>query len=112
MRDSTQACKLIPFQFSSTQTTVLEFCDETVRMQIGGATLLETGVAISSIAGSTVNTTGAHGFSSNQDVFIGTRFHRITVTGATSFTTADRWGAATTASGTTASQRSSAPGSK
>ena len=59
VRDSTQACKLIPFQFSSTQTAVLEFCDETVRMQIGGASLLETGVAISSIAGSTVNTSGA-----------------------------------------------------
>lgn len=104
VRDSTQACKLIPFQFSSTQTAVLEFCDETVRMQIGAASLLETGVAISSIVGPLVTTTGAHGCSSNDDVFIGTRFHRITVTGATTFTTADRWGAATTAVGATTSR--------
>jgi hypothetical protein len=104
VRDSTQACKLIPFQFSSTQTAVLEFCDETVRMQIGAASLLEPAAAIASIVGSLVTTTGAHGYSSGQDVFIGTRFHRITVTGATTFTTANRWGAATTATGATASR--------
>ena len=59
-------------------------------------------MAISSIVGSTVTTTGAHGYSTGQDVYIGNRFHRITVTGANTFTTADRWGAATTAAGTTA----------
>lgn len=104
VRDSTQAVKLIPFAFSATQTAVLEFADETVRMQIAGEALLEADVPITSIVGSTVTTTGAHGFSTNNDVFIGTRFHRITVTGATTFTTADRWGNATTAVGSAAAR--------
>ena len=104
VRDSTQACKLIPFQFSSTQTAVLEFCDETVRMQIGAGTLLETAAAITSIVGPIVTTTTPHGFSTGNDVFIGARFHRIVATGASTFTTADRWGAATTAVGTAVSR--------
>lgn len=103
VHDSTQACKLIPFQFSSTQTAVLEFCDETVRMKIGAASLLESSKAIVSIVGNLVTVTG-HGWSSGNDVFIGSRFHRITVTSADTFTTADRWGAATTAVGTTAAR--------
>jgi hypothetical protein len=108
VKDSTQAVKLIPFQFSATQTAILEFSDEFVRMQVGGASLLEASKVVVSIVGSTVTVT-AHGWATGNDVFIGTsptngRFHRITVTGADTFTTADRWGAATTASGTTASR--------
>jgi hypothetical protein len=104
VRDSTQAVKVIPFQFSATQTAVLEFGDEIVRMQVSGSSLLEAARAVTSIVGSTVTMTLAHSWTTGDDVFIGTRFHRITVTGATTFTTADRWGAATTASGTTASR--------
>lgn len=102
--DSTRRTRLIPFAFSATQTVALEFGHQTIRFLINGQALLETGVAIASIAGSTVNTTAAHGFSTGQDVFIGTRFHRITVVDADTFTTADRWGAPTTASGTTAAR--------
>lgn len=98
-RDSTKKVRLIPFSYSADQTVVLEFGDQTIRFIVNGAALLEANIAISSIVGSTVTTSGAHSYSSGQDVFIGNRFHRITVTGATTFTTADRWGAATTASG-------------
>ena len=103
-RDSTRAVRILPFAFSADQTVVLEFGHQYARFHVGGQTVLETAVAIASIAGSTVNTTGAHGFTTGDDVFIGTRFHRITVVDADTFTTADRWGAATTASGTTASR--------
>lgn len=103
VKDSTQAVRLIPFAFSADQTAVLEFSDEAVRFHIGGQQLLETALAVVSIAGSTVTVT-AHGWSTGDDVFIGTRYHRITVTGVNTFTTADRWGNATTASGATAAR--------
>lgn len=103
-RTSTSAVRLVPFSFSADQTVVLEFGDQYARFHIAGQTLLEANVAISSIAGSTVNTTGAHGYSTGDDVFIGTRFHRVTVVDGDTFTTADRWGAATIASGVSAAR--------
>lgn len=92
--------RLIPFAYSATQTVVLEFGRYTLRFLVNGQALLETSQPIVSIATSTVTVT-AHGYSTGDDVFIGNRFHRITVTGVDTFTTADRWGNATTASGTT-----------
>jgi hypothetical protein len=102
-RDSTKRVRLIPFAYSATQTVVLEFGHLTLRFLVNGGAVLEATQAIVSIVGSTV-TIIAHGYSSNDDVFIGNRFHRITVTGADTFTTADRWGNATTASGSTAAR--------
>ena len=102
-RDSTRRVRLIPFAFSADQTVILEFGHLYVRFHVGGETLLEADQAIVSIAGSTVTVT-AHGYSSGDDVFIGNRFHRITVTSADTFTTSDLWGAATIASGTTAAR--------
>lgn len=101
--DSTTAVRLIPFAFSATQTVVLEFGDQYIRFHINGETLLEGDKAIVSIAGSTVTVTG-HGWSTGDWVYIGSRFHVITVTGADTFTTADLWGAATTASGSAAAR--------
>lgn len=103
-RDSTKRVRLIPFAYSATQTVVLEFGHLTLRFLVNGQAVLEANVAIASIVGSTVTTTGAHGYSTGDDVFIGNRFHRITVTGGTTFTTADRWGNATTAVGTNAAR--------
>lgn len=99
--DSTRRVKLIPFAFSATQTAVLEFGHGYVRVTIGGSALLESAIGISTIVGSTVTTTGAHGYATGDDVFIGGRFLRVTVTGAATFTTADRWGAAVTPTGFT-----------
>jgi len=99
--DSTRKARLVPFAYSADQTVVLEFGHLTLRFFVNGAAVLNATVAISTIVGSTVTTGAAHGYSTGQDVFIGNRFHRITVTGANTFTTADRWGAATTASGAT-----------
>lgn len=102
-RASATASRLIPFAYSADQTVVLEFGNQYVRFIVGGNALLESNKAIVSIVGSTVTVT-AHGWSTGDDVFIGTRFHRITVTGVNTFTTADLWGAATVASGSTAAR--------
>ena len=103
-KDSTRAVRLMPFSFSATQTAVLEFGNLYIRFHIGGGTLLEPTVAISSIAGSTVNTTAAHGYATGDWVYIGPRWHKVTVVDADTFTTTDLWGVATTASGTTAAR--------
>lgn len=100
-KDSTKQVRLVPFVFSATQTAVLEFGHLYIRVHIDGGTLLEDTVAISSIAGSTVNTTAAHGYTTGDWVFIGTRYHKVTVVDADTFTTKDLWGANTTASGAT-----------
>ena len=95
--------RLIPFAFNADQTVVLEFGHLYVRFHIDGETLLQADKAIVSIVGSTVTVT-AHGWTTGDDVFIGNRFHRITVTGANTFTTADRWGVATVATGAAAAR--------
>lgn len=102
-RTSAKRTRLIPFAYSADQTVVLEFGDQYIRFLVGGQALLESSKAVVSIVGSTVTVT-AHGYATGDDVFIGNRFHRITVTGANTFTTADLWGGATTASGTTAAR--------
>jgi len=48
-KDSTRAVRLVPFQFSSEQTMVLEFGHNYIRFHTEGATLLETGLAITGI---------------------------------------------------------------
>jgi len=92
--DSTQAVRLIPFAFSATQTVVLEFGHQYIRFFVNGSTLLEANVAIASIVGNTVNTTGAHGFSTGDWVFILNRFFKVTVVDADTFTTTDLWNVA------------------
>jgi hypothetical protein len=99
--DSTAAVRLIPFVFSATQAMIIELGDATARFHNSSGTVLEAAQAIVSIVGPTVTVTG-HGYSTGDDVFIGSRFHRITVVNANTFTTADRWGVATTAVGATA----------
>jgi hypothetical protein len=103
-KDSTQAVRLMPFTFSASQTAVLEFGDLYIRFHINGGTLLEATKAISSIAGSTVNTTAAHGYTTGDWAFIGNRWHKVTLVDADTFTTTDLWGVATTAVGTTSAR--------
>jgi hypothetical protein len=102
-RDSTRPVRLIPFTFSATQTAVLEFGHLYIRFHINGGTLLEATKAIVSIVGSTVTVT-AHGYSTGDWVFIGSRYHKVTSTGANTFTTTDLWNVATTAVGSTAAR--------
>lgn len=103
VRDSSRAVRLIPFSFSATDTVVLEFGHLYVRFHTRGGTVLEASKPIVSIVGNTVTVT-AHAYLTGEDVFIGNRYHRITVTGPDTFTTADRWGNPTVASGTTAAR--------
>lgn len=50
VKDSTKAVRLIPFSFNTEQTFVIEVGDEYVRFHTQGATLLETGLAITAIS--------------------------------------------------------------
>lgn len=102
-RDSAQFVRLLPFQFSADQTAVIELSDLRARFHINGQQLLEAAKAIVSIVGSTV-TVNAHGWATGDDVFIGNRYHRITVTGVNTFTTADYGADPTVAVGTTAAR--------
>lgn len=102
-KDSAAQSRLIPFVYNAEQAVIIEFGNLYVRFHNSDGTLLEASKAIVSIVGSTV-TVNAHGWATGDDVFIGGRFHRVTVTGANTFTTADLWGAATTATGTTAAR--------
>ena len=49
-RDSTRKVRLVPFQFSATQSVVLEFGHQYIRFHSNGATVLETGLAITAIS--------------------------------------------------------------
>jgi hypothetical protein len=103
--DSSKRVRLIPFSFSADQTMVLEFGEQYIRFHTNGGTLLEATVAISSIASSTVNTTGAHGYSAGDWVFIGTRFFKVaTIVDADTFTVTDLFGVAATPVGTTSAR--------
>jgi hypothetical protein len=103
-KDSTRAVRLIPFAFNAEQTAVIEFGHLYIRFHIGGGTLLETPIAISSIAGSTVNMGAVHGYTTGDWVYIGSRYHKVTVVDTDTFTTTDLWGVASTAVGTTSAR--------
>jgi hypothetical protein len=89
---SSRRVRLIPFEFSADQSAAIEFGHEYVRFLVGGGLLLEANRDVQSVAGSTVIMSPAHGWSTGDDVFIGGRFVRITVTSSAAFTMADLWG--------------------
>lgn len=103
-KDSTQAVRVMPFSFSASQTAVLEFGHQYIRFHIDGGTLIEATKPITSIVGSTVTTTGVHGYATGDWVYIGSRYHKITVVDTDEFTTADFWGVATVPTGATAAR--------
>ncbi len=99
-KDSTTPTRVIPFEFSVDQTAALVFGHQTLRFCVEGETLLEANQTVSGVVGSTVTMSAPHSWTTGDDVFIGGLFARITVTGATQFTVADRWGVAITFTGT------------
>ena len=101
--DSTKKVRLVPFNFSVTQTAVIEFGHQYIRFHANGGTVLEAAQNIGSIVDGTVTIT-AHDYSSGDWVYIGTRYHKVVKTGDNTFTTTDLWGAATTPSGSTAAR--------
>jgi hypothetical protein len=68
-KDSTQACRVIPFTFSSSQTMVLEFGNFYVRFHTQGATLLEGAKVITGVSAGTI-TSAAHGFANGDWVVL------------------------------------------
>lgn len=104
VRDSTRLVRLIPFAFAADQTLQIEAGHLYFRFHVAGQVLLEPNRAISSIVGNAVTMAAPHTWSSGDDVYIGGRPLRVTVTGAATFTVADRWGAAVTPVGTVAAR--------
>lgn len=88
-QNSALAVRIIPFVFSASQSMTLEFGHLYIRFHTDGGTLLNTPVAISSIAGSTVNTSAAHLMTTGDSAFIGGRFVTVTVVDADTVTVAD-----------------------
>lgn len=72
VNDSTESVRLIPFVFNTSQTYVLEFGDQYMRVIQDGAHLTESGVAISGAtqADPCVVTATAHGYSNGDEVYI------------------------------------------
>ena len=71
--EPTKYAILIPFQFNTQQTYILEFGDQTMRVIKDGGYVLDTGVVVSDISqGSvcTVTTSTAHGYVTDDWVFI------------------------------------------
>lgn len=99
-KDSTRRVRILPFQFNSTQTVVLEFGHQYIRFHINGQTLLEANQTIGSIVGNTINLVG-HGYSAGDWVYVGSRFLKVVTAVANSFTVTDLWGTAVTPTGTT-----------
>jgi len=71
-RDSSKEARLIPFQFSTTQTYVLEFGDEIMRPIKDGGQVLESAKTITAItqASHGVVTSAGHGFSNGDRLYI------------------------------------------
>lgn len=96
---TTQASRLIPFEFSRDQAYVLEFGDNKIRINRDSGAVLETAVAISAATPPTIanpcviTTNAAHGYATGDEIFItGSRleflndqFFTITVLSATTF---------------------------
>lgn len=72
VRDSSKATRLIPFQFSTTQTYVLEFGDEIMRPIKDRGQVLEAAKTITGVtqASPGVITSAAHGFSNGDRLYV------------------------------------------
>lgn len=96
--DSAKVGRLIPFQFSTSQTYVLEFSDLKMRVITGGGYVTETAKVITGITKANpgkVTTSTSHGFVTGDRVYLAAivgmtqlnaRYVDITVTSATEFT--------------------------
>lgn len=104
------ASRLIPFSYSTEQTFALEFGNGYIRFHTQGGTLLEGAVGVSSVVGSTFNTSGAHGYSLGQWLYLAGMTGLADLSGSwgvvastpssTSFTLTDLFGSPITPVGT------------
>jgi len=72
VRDSSEVARLIPFQFSTSQTYMLEFNDGKIRFSRNQGRIVETSVTITGVtqANPGVVTAASHGYSNGDDVVI------------------------------------------
>jgi len=100
--DHTRYARLIPFQFKTTDRHVIELGHEYIRFLRNDAHIIETPFTITGATQADpveITTSGAHGFSTNDEVFLSAvggmteiteAVWKIVVTGATTFTLADQ----------------------
>ena len=73
VKDHTAAPRLVEFQFKSTDTHILEFGNNYIRFMRNDAHITETAVVITGVTQASppvVTTSGAHGYSNGDEVFI------------------------------------------
>jgi hypothetical protein len=100
--------RLLPFEFNTEQTYVLELGDQYMRFHTQGAQIVEAGKTVTGASGSTI-TAVAHGYTTGQEVYLvglggvtnlNGRNVKVTVTGADTFTITDLNNVAITITGT------------
>ena len=105
---TTGRVRLIPFEFNTEQTFVLEFGDQYIRFHTLGGQIIETGKTITGASGSEITCVG-HGYTTGQEVYLAGlggvtnlngRNVKVTVTGADTFTITDLNNVAITITGT------------
>lgn len=84
-RDSTKPSRLVAYAYSAAETVVLEFGDQYIGFYVAGAPILEANQNVVSVVGNAVTMSGAHGWTTGDDVFIGGRLVNVVVTGASTF---------------------------
>lgn len=72
VKDSTKNVRLIPFVFNSTQTYVLEFGDQYMRVHKNGSQVIEAAKTITGItqANPAVVTSASHGYATGEEVYL------------------------------------------
>lgn len=103
VKSPSTAVRVVSFAYSASQTMVLEFGNLYLRFHTNGQTLLEAALAISSIAGNTVNQ-NAHPYAAGDWVYIGTRYFIVATTATNSYTVTTLAGGAASPVGTTAAR--------
>ena len=85
VKDSSQAVRLIPFEFSTVQTYVLEFGNQYIRFYKDKGIITESAVSISGIsqANPAVVTATSHGYNNGDHVIISTVTGMVEVNGKT-----------------------------
>lgn len=105
---STGNVRLLPFEFNTEQTFILEVGGEYIRFHAFGGQIIESGVSITGASGSEITAVG-HGYSTGDEVFLSAlggvtnlngRNVKVTVTGADTFTITDLNDDAITITGT------------
>lgn len=101
--------RLLPFEFNTEQTFILELTDQAMRFHAQGGQIVEAAVSISGVTSTTITTSASHGYATGDEVYLSGiggitnlngRNVKVVVATATTFTVTDLDGGAITIAGT------------